>query len=185
MAGTRTLSIVLAVAGSVLAAAQRREFPKRSARKETPMTPERLERLRRRLEESKSQLRRIEESAQLEAFLEEAGQKGAPFAALSGDETVFTLAEGLILETGVLILSNRFGDARRSVLLSDRHYALVDEEKVFETLGDYLRRKDLSRRESGLTTLTLICGPSRTADIEKILILGVHGPKRLVVLVVG
>lgn len=31
----------------------------------------------------------------------------------------------------------------------------------------------------------LITGPSRTADIEKILILGVHGPKRLIVLLVG
>ncbi len=31
----------------------------------------------------------------------------------------------------------------------------------------------------------IITGPSRTADIEKILILGVHGPKRLIVLVVG
>jgi L-lactate dehydrogenase complex protein LldG len=33
--------------------------------------------------------------------------------------------------------------------------------------------------------VVLITGPSRTSDIEKILILGVHGPKRLVVLVVG
>jgi L-lactate dehydrogenase complex protein LldG len=33
--------------------------------------------------------------------------------------------------------------------------------------------------------IVLISGPSRTADIEKILILGVHGPKRLVVLMVG
>ena len=33
--------------------------------------------------------------------------------------------------------------------------------------------------------IVLITGPSRTADIEKILILGVHGPKRLVVLVVN
>jgi L-lactate dehydrogenase complex protein LldG len=32
--------------------------------------------------------------------------------------------------------------------------------------------------------LVLVTGPSRTADIEKILILGVHGPKRLVVLLV-
>ncbi|MEI8373941.1 MAG: LUD domain-containing protein [Planctomycetota bacterium] len=33
--------------------------------------------------------------------------------------------------------------------------------------------------------IVLITGPNRTADIEKILILGVHGPKRLVVLLVG
>ena len=31
----------------------------------------------------------------------------------------------------------------------------------------------------------IVTGPSRTADIEKILILGVHGPKRLVVMLVG
>jgi len=33
--------------------------------------------------------------------------------------------------------------------------------------------------------LVIVTGPSRTADIEKILILGVHGPKRLVVILVG
>ena len=32
--------------------------------------------------------------------------------------------------------------------------------------------------------MVLVTGPSRTADIEKILILGVHGPKRLIVLLV-
>jgi L-lactate dehydrogenase complex protein LldG len=32
------------------------------------------------------------------------------------------------------------------------------------------------------STLSVVTGPSRTADIEKILVLGAHGPKRLVVL---
>ena len=41
------------------------------------------------------------------------------------------------------------------------------------------------RSEDSRGEIVLITGPSRTADIEKILILGVHGPKRLVVLLVG
>ena len=45
--------------------------------------------------------------------------------------------------------------------------------------GPALRQSPAVRGE-----FVLVTGPSRTADIEKILILGVHGPKRLVVLLV-
>jgi len=50
---------------------------------------------------------------------------------------------------------------------------------VWETVAP--RCADLSVRGE----FVIVTGPSRTADIEKILILGVHGPKRLVVLLVG
>ena len=47
--------------------------------------------------------------------------------------------------------------------------------------------EDIARRTADPARrgeFVLVTGPSRTADIEKILILGVHGPKRLVVLLV-
>jgi L-lactate dehydrogenase complex protein LldG len=50
---------------------------------------------------------------------------------------------------------------------------------AWDTIGP--RCGDLSLRGE----FVIVTGPSRTADIEKILILGVHGPKRLVVLLVG
>jgi L-lactate dehydrogenase complex protein LldG len=50
---------------------------------------------------------------------------------------------------------------------------------AWETIGPQCAEAD--RRGE----LVIVTGPSRTADIEKILILGVHGPKRLVVLLVG
>jgi L-lactate dehydrogenase complex protein LldG len=50
---------------------------------------------------------------------------------------------------------------------------------AWDTIGP--RCGDLSLRGE----FVIVTGPSRTADIEKILILGVHGPKRLIVLLVG
>jgi hypothetical protein len=148
-----------------------------------------------RFAESQSEWRRLADAGALEAFFVEAawprGADGAPLAAgLAADGRGATLIEGLIVETGTLILSARHPDARRTAFLAETHFALAAEECLYATLADYLAAANAGagagadpaawRTHCG-HSLTLITGPSRTADIEKTLVLGAHGPRRLVV----
>lgn len=63
------------------------------------------------------------------------------------------------------------------------HIAIVNAADICRSLGEALRlvRRDGSAEMS--RTITFITGPSRTADIELTLTIGVHGPKELYVIV--
>ena len=63
------------------------------------------------------------------------------------------------------------------------HIAIVNAQDICLTIGDAL--KLLRRREVAdmSRTITFITGPSRTADIELTLTVGVHGPRELYVIV--
>ena len=78
----------------------------------------------------------------------------------------------------LLRAGNRFDPlaARRPILTFENVH------KAYRADAPVLRGLDLEIERGEFVFIT---GPSRTADIEKILILGVHGPKRLVVLLVG
>lgn len=85
-----------------------------------------------------------------------------------------TWAEWAVAETGTLVLRG----SRRRFITSEVHVAVVEGSRLLVNLEDI--------PFSGETSpfLTLVTGPSRTADIERTLVLGAHGPRRLVVLVV-
>jgi L-lactate dehydrogenase complex protein LldG len=89
--------------------------------------------------------------------------------------------EAGIAETGSLVCSSAGGRAVQASLLPDRHVALLPAAKIFATLDDYFA----AVAAAPPANLTLITGPSRTADIELTLAIGVHGPARLDILVVG
>ena len=62
------------------------------------------------------------------------------------------------------------------------HVAVVREADVVQTLAEALARG----AEGGLpSALTVVTGPSKTADIEGIIVTGVHGPGRVVAVVVS
>jgi L-lactate dehydrogenase complex protein LldG len=63
-------------------------------------------------------------------------------------------------------------------LLPEIHIALLHEKDVFENLRQALAHVDIM----GAPAAILITGPSRTADIEMTLTIGVHGPGELFVL---
>ena len=94
-----------------------------------------------------------------------------------------TTALGALAETGTLILSPTPAEPRLLSLAPPVHLAVVERGSLYGRLAEYAARGDYQRTRP--TNLVLITGPSRTADIELILALGVHGPRRLLVALVG
>ena len=90
-----------------------------------------------------------------------------------------TAATGAIAETGTVILSDRDTSRRLAALAPWVHIVLLRRAQIFA---------DLPAAVSALPTdpnVIWVTGPSKTADVEGILIEGVHGPGRQIVLLVG
>lgn len=92
-----------------------------------------------------------------------------------------TTAQAAIAETGTLVLDSSDERHRFASLVPPVHIAIIDAARICETLGDALtllrQQRELSR------AVTFITGPSRTADIELTLTIGVHGPQELYVII--
>lgn len=91
-------------------------------------------------------------------------------------------AQAAIAETGTLILDSSCERHRLVSLVPPVHIAIVNASAIVETLGEalaLLQQKEIS------AAITFITGPSRTADIELTLAIGVHGPQQLYVIVDG
>jgi L-lactate dehydrogenase complex protein LldG len=96
---------------------------------------------------------------------------------------VVALGEYAVAETGSIALNEPAAD-RGACFLAERLWILVAEREIVPTLDLGLQRmRDLVR--AGARHPLLMTGPSRTADIERVLTIGVHGPKALMIIVVG
>jgi L-lactate utilization protein LutC len=94
-----------------------------------------------------------------------------------------TSADYALADTGTLVLLSSPEEARMISLLPPVHIAIVPQERVLTGLDELLTiLPDPGARSS---SMVLITGPSRTADIEQILVRGVHGPGEIHVVVVG
>ncbi len=84
-----------------------------------------------------------------------------------------------IAESGSLVLPAGPGQAPTASLLPEIHLAVLDSSQIQERLAQVLRLLEVRLASS----TTIITGPSRTADIEMTLTIGVHGPRRLIVFI--
>src|SRR5207237_257633 len=95
-------------------------------------------------------------------------------------------AFGAVAETGTLVLTSGPDNPTTLNFLPDTHVVVVDAGDI---AGDYEAVWERLRETFGAglmpRTVNLITGPSRSADIEQMLILGAHGPRRLHVMIVG
>lgn len=86
-----------------------------------------------------------------------------------------------VANTGTLAQAADRVELRLVSSLPPIHVAIVSADRIVADLGALFGR--LSPAQGRY--LALITGPSRTADIERVLTIGVHGPGRLVIVVVG
>lgn len=85
-----------------------------------------------------------------------------------------TLCDLAVAETGSLLLSAAKGRRRLASLAPPVHIALVRSNDIVASLEEAFER-------ASPNTSVLVSGPSRTADVEGVMVMGVHGPKRLIV----
>lgn len=101
-----------------------------------------------------------------------------------GVSFAITNAEFGIADTGTLVINSWDMDKRLATMIADVHIAILPEANIAATSADLI--PDLNRllyESAGY--LAFVTGASRTADIERVLVVGVHGPLELHILVKG
>jgi L-lactate dehydrogenase complex protein LldG len=98
-----------------------------------------------------------------------------------GFDVGITMAQAAIAETGTLVLDSAHERHRLVSLVPPVHIAIIDASQIYLTLGEVF---SLLRHGKEISpAVTFITGPSRTADIELTLAIGVHGPQESYVIV--
>ncbi|MRI31584.1 lactate utilization protein [Endozoicomonas sp. OPT23] len=93
-----------------------------------------------------------------------------------------TTCRSAIAETGSLVLWPDEQEPRSMSLVPPVHLVLLKAEDIHNTLAETIHAEGWS---SGMpTNVLLVSGPSKTADIARILAYGAHGPKELIILLV-
>jgi L-lactate dehydrogenase complex protein LldG len=93
----------------------------------------------------------------------------------------FTGCDALIAQTGSVLVTSRSAGGRALSVLPPHHVVLARREQLLPDLPaafDLLQRNYAGNYPSFISFIT---GPSRTGDIERILVLGAHGPKKLTI----
>ncbi len=102
--------------------------------------------------------------------------------ALEACDAGISECDALIAQTGTVLVTNRSAGGRALSVLPPHHVVLARREQLMADLPaafEWLKKKYADNYPSMISFIT---GPSRTGDIERILVLGAHGPKKLTIL---
>ncbi len=123
------------------------------------------------------------ESAALEKECEENGFaliKDSVRNHLGGIDIAFSYADRGISETGTIVLNCPSEELRLATMISEVHVAVLPKSQIVDNSYDLESWMEGNMMEGNYTAF--ITGPSRTADIERVLAIGVHGPLELHIL---
>ena len=100
---------------------------------------------------------------------------------LGGVDIAFTVADFGIAETGTLVFDSNSEEQRLATMIAEFHLAVLPVSKIREKSFD-LEEELLALLQKSPSYTAFVTGASRTADIERVLALGVHGPLELHIL---
>ncbi len=95
-----------------------------------------------------------------------------------------TGANFALADTGSVVLESTDEDIRLASTLPERHFVLLDPDKILADGLEAVPHLRALHQRDPRNYIAYITGPSRTADIERVLTIGVHGPKQLHILLV-
>jgi L-lactate dehydrogenase complex protein LldG len=96
-----------------------------------------------------------------------------------------TECDALVAQTGTVIVTSRSAGGRALSVLPPHHVVLARRSQLVADLPAAMERLREQYADNLPSMISLITGPSRTGDIERILVLGAHGPKQLTILCVS
>jgi L-lactate dehydrogenase complex protein LldG len=92
-----------------------------------------------------------------------------------------TECDALIAQTGSILVTARSAGGRALSVLPPHHVVLARRDQLIADLPDAFALLKARYGENYPSFISFITGPSRTGDIERILVLGAHGPRRLTI----
>jgi L-lactate dehydrogenase complex protein LldG len=106
-------------------------------------------------------------------------------ASITGATAGISAGEFGISETGSVAYAVNNPLERQVAMLSAIHFALLNIEKLVPDLDAAGAQVKKLQTEQGRRYISFVTGPSRTADIERVLTIGVQGPKELYVVLIN
>ncbi len=109
---------------------------------------------------------------------------GYDVRALELSDVGITTCDALVAQTGTLVVTSRSSGGRALSVLPPHHLVIARRDQL---VPDLPAAFELIQRRYGPdypSMISFVTGPSRTGDIERILVLGAHGPKKLTVVMV-
>ena len=100
------------------------------------------------------------------------------YAGIKEAEVGITGCEALLARTGSVVVSSSHNGGRAISVYPPTHVAIAYRNQMVFDLKDYLS-SGIEAGKAMPSMFSIISGPSRTADIEKTLVLGAHGPKEI------
>ena len=98
---------------------------------------------------------------------------------LANCQASFTSCEALVARTGSMVLSSAQEHGRTASVYAPVHICIAGTKQLLYDTADVLNFLQKKYKGALPSSISFAAGPSRTADIEKTLVTGVHGPKEV------